>query len=562
MMHGNLSVAFITWHENAREQKRAEKLCGNAILRMLNLTLSTAFLTWREHSSEQKRMEMVCSRIISKMLNAKLSIAFATWYSHSSKQRRMEDMCSRIVLKMMHGNLSVAFITWNSVIKDMQRQRKIVAKVVLRMQNALVCRALSSWGNYMAEQHRLTRAFTKTLLRMLNSRLASAFEGWVVKSVAVKRQLKVVCRATNRWYRQCLSATFQTWCHRVAIASVTLLAIRRLADLDNAANPASGQQIGGNEDRLNARTSSLPLENLTDPLGKHSTRLSNDLLQRWTVLAQTRADAMSGKACPRCKNGPVPRLPLDRIGILNTSPRKDTATPIPVFNHEFSTSRSGHPSPIKGPITPSPTKLSRLQNPAYLGLVVTTNPPHAVMEVEDLMDMNMVKQGEPGYSNEVVNPGDLILSIDGHEAQTASLDRIHEMLRGELHSAVALDLLRPSTNTMFTVRCCRHRNHEYSNGDGRGIETPRGGWLGVGLGVQESHSLATTPRTSTSNADQGPIAPTASPIKMRNSLLDDVISPLVNAASNNNASKDQMKVTSLTEVRNTADVCKLTCEEN
>ena len=137
-----------------------------------------------------------------------------------------------------------------------------------------------------------------------------------------------------------------------------------------------------------------------------------------------------------------------------------------VFNHEFSTSRSGHPSPIKGPITPSPTKLSRLQNPAYLGLVVTTNPPHAVMEVEDLMDMNMVKQGEPGYSNEVVNPGDLILSIDGHEAQTASLDRIHEMLRGELHSAVALDLLRPSTNTMFTVRCCRHRNHEYSNGDG------------------------------------------------------------------------------------------------
>jgi len=523
---------------------------------MLNGTLSTAFLSWREQSLEQKKMEAVCSKIISKMLNGKLSMAFATWSDHICEQRRREDVCSRIVLKMMHRNLSMAFITWNSGIKDMQRQYNIIKKVVLRMQSALMCRALVSWGNYIAEQRRLTRAFTKTLLRMLNSRLASAFDGWVLKFVTVKHQLKIMRRATHRWCRQCLSAAFQTWYHHVAIASATLLAIRRIADLDNAANPASGQQTEGNEDRLNARTSSLPLEYL-DLLGKHSTRLSHDLLQRWTVLAQTRADAMSGKACPRCKNGPVPRLPLDRIGILNTSPRKDTTTPIPVFNHEFSTSRSGHQSPIKGPITPSPTKLFRLQNSAYLGLAVTTTPPHAVMEVEDLMDMNMVKQGESGYSNEVVKPGDLILSIDGHEAQTASLDRIHEMLRGELHSAVALDLLRPGTNTVFTVRCCRHRNHEYSNRDVREIEissTPRSC-------IQQTHWLATTPRASTSNADQGPIAPTQSPTKMRNSLLDDIVSPLVDAASNNNASKHQMKVTSLTEVRKRrrrvqTDVCR------
>eukprot|EP00802_Teleaulax_amphioxeia_P003351 Tamp_03354.p1 GENE.Tamp_03354~~Tamp_03354.p1 ORF type:complete len:1136 (-),score=161.54 Tamp_03354:370-3582(-) len=541
--HQLTCASFARWAEQAQKAAHMERVCSRMLLKMLNQRLSVALLTWREHAREQLRLSLLCTRIISKMLNGKLSMAFATWSDHICEQKRREDVCSRIVLKMMHRNLSMAFITWNSGIKDMQRQYNIIKKVVLRMQSALMCRALVSWGNYIAEQRRLTTAFTKTLLRMLNSRLASAFDGWVLKFVTVKHQLQIMRRATHRWCRQCLSAAFQTWYHHVAIASATLLAIRRIADLDNAANPASGQQTEGNEDRLNARTSSLPLEYL-DLLGKHSTRLSHDLLQRWTVLAQTRADAMSGKACPRCKNGPVPRLPLDRIGILNTSPRKDTTTPIPVFNHEFSTSRSGHQSPIKGPITPSPTKLFRLQNSAYLGLAVTTTPPHAVMEVEDLMDMNMVKQGESGYSNEVVKPGDLILSIDGHEAQTASLDRIHEMLRGELHSAVALDLLRPGTNTVFTVRCCRHRNHEYSNRDVREIEissTPRSC-------IQQTHWLATTPRASTSNADQGPIAPTQSPTKMRNSLLDDIVSPLVDAASNNNASKHQMKVTSLTEL--------------
>ena len=53
------------------------------------------------------------------------------------------------------------------------------------------------------------------------------------------------------------------------------------------------------------------------------------------------------------------------------------------------------------------------------------------MQVDDLVDVNMLRQGEPGYSNEVVTPADSILSIDGRDAQWVSLPEIHNMLRGK-----------------------------------------------------------------------------------------------------------------------------------
>ena len=56
-------------------------------------------------------------------------------------------------------------------------------------------------------------------------------------------------------------------------------------------------------------------------------------------------------------------------------------------------------------------------------------------QVDDLVDANMVRQGEPGYSNPSAAPGDLILKIDGQDAQTASLPELHDMLRGKMSCA-------------------------------------------------------------------------------------------------------------------------------
>jgi C-terminal processing protease CtpA/Prc len=53
-------------------------------------------------------------------------------------------------------------------------------------------------------------------------------------------------------------------------------------------------------------------------------------------------------------------------------------------------------------------------------------------QVDDLVDTNMMRQGERGYSNEIIAPGDLILQIDGRDAQMVSVDDLHKMLNGKI----------------------------------------------------------------------------------------------------------------------------------
>jgi len=526
--HRATAAAFESWHAHASEQKEQKALCTRVLRHMLNRKSSMAFDTWREHSSAQKRMETVCGRIVAKMLNGRLAAAFVTWCDRAKVQRHMQDVCSRVLLKMVHRGLSVALFTWHSNVKDLQQQHRNVEKVALRIKNVLLCRTLGSWVHYFAEQRRLTMAFTKTLLRMLNSKIASVFDGWASKTVTVKHQTEMLCRSARRWYHQGIATAFQAWCHHMAIVSANDLAIRRVAALGKLTTE-SGQQSGLNKDKRSSRAWSLPGD---DPIIRLEigTRMSPGLLERWTDIAHTRANAMSGKACPRCQNRIVLSSPL--------SPLLEQTRELRTILKE--------------------TKMTRVQKSGYVGLVVTSLPPHAVEEVVDLVDINMVKQGEPGYCNEIIRPGDLILCIDGHDAQTKSLDQLHEMLRGELHSVVTLDMMRPGTERVFTVKCCRHRNHEYTIGESI---------------MQQTHWLATTPRSSTSvglrigderlpparapwsvSSDEPrgplvrPLAITESPTKMRNSLLDDVVSPIIDAASSRSDYISRMKVTSLTEV--------------
>ena len=49
----------------------------------------------------------------------------------------------------------------------------------------------------------------------------------------------------------------------------------------------------------------------------------------------------------------------------------------------------------------------------------------------DVVDGRGIRQGEPGYSNVAITPGDMLLSIDGRDAQKVSQVELHEMLRGK-----------------------------------------------------------------------------------------------------------------------------------
>ena len=47
--------------------------------------------------------------------------------------------------------------------------------------------------------------------------------------------------------------------------------------------------------------------------------------------------------------------------------------------------------------------------------------------IDDLVDQNMVKQGEPGYSNPLIFVGDILLTVDGYNVEVTNA-RTHALL--------------------------------------------------------------------------------------------------------------------------------------
>eukprot|EP00802_Teleaulax_amphioxeia_P005678 Tamp_05682.p1 GENE.Tamp_05682~~Tamp_05682.p1 ORF type:complete len:493 (-),score=63.14 Tamp_05682:675-2153(-) len=97
----------------------------------------------------------------------------------------------------------------------------------------------------------------------------------------------------------------------------------------------------------------------------------------------------------------------------------------------------------------------------HIGLKVTAELPRSVTSIDDLVDPNMVKQGEPGYSNPLIFVGDILLTVDGYNVETMSLDALHTMLMGDQHTVVEIGLMRRQTNLEYTVRALRHRYMEF-----------------------------------------------------------------------------------------------------
>jgi hypothetical protein len=77
----------------------------------------------------------------------------------------------------------------------------------------------------------------------------------------------------------------------------------------------------------------------------------------------------------------------------------------------------GRPMPVKAP--------PHDPYACFLGLEVTKQPPHAVVAIDDLVDLHLVSQGEPGYSNPVVGVGDRILAVGGRPAEHVPVQELH-----------------------------------------------------------------------------------------------------------------------------------------
>jgi hypothetical protein len=108
-------------------------------------------------------------------------------------------------------------------------------------------------------------------------------------------------------------------------------------------------------------------------------------------------------------------------------------------------------------------KIASQERAGFLGLKLSPDHPHAVLEVDDLVDVNSVRQGQPGYMNEGVGVGDVLLKIDDRDVSNLSFEDLHSLLRGEIHTVVQITLRRRQTGAVYTVRVLRHRFHEFES---------------------------------------------------------------------------------------------------
>ena len=119
--------------------------------------------------------------------------------------------------------------------------------------------------------------------------------------------------------------------------------------------------------------------------------------------------------------------------------------------------------------------------PGAVGLVVTREVPHLVTQVADLCDANGLVQGDEGYANPVVMPGDRLLAIDGVPVewlaisevcalcpcmlpgiqpvyhQPTSRTQVHALLRGPVGTLLVVEIGR--VDRAFAIVVQRHLPH-------------------------------------------------------------------------------------------------------
>jgi len=92
----------------------------------------------------------------------------------------------------------------------------------------------------------------------------------------------------------------------------------------------------------------------------------------------------------------------------------------------------------------------------FVGLKITEMAPYCVKAVKNMMDMNGIKQGMPGYSNEEVFPGDQLVAVDGRKCALLSLRDVYKLLKGYARTEVMLTLQRKKNHSLYKVRVMRH----------------------------------------------------------------------------------------------------------
>ena len=105
---------------------------------------------------------------------------------------------------------------------------------------------------------------------------------------------------------------------------------------------------------------------------------------------------------------------------------------------------------------------------------VTKRPPFIVLSVEDLMDTDYILQGQLGYGNELVKPGDKLLRVESVAVHATTVKHLHELLGGTMHSLVVLAFARAQNGAEFHIKVRRHGLHEHERAPQASVDAHSG----------------------------------------------------------------------------------------
>lgn len=88
-------------------------------------------------------------------------------------------------------------------------------------------------------------------------------------------------------------------------------------------------------------------------------------------------------------------------------------------------------------------------------LLMIADAPHSVLKVTELMDSNGRLQGEAGYCNPWMKPGDVLYAINGTFLNTLPIGGVKDILFGPPNSTVKLHMRRQDGSS-YDVVAMRH----------------------------------------------------------------------------------------------------------
>jgi hypothetical protein len=168
-------------------------------------------------------------------------------------------------------------------------------------------------------------------------------------------------------------------------------------------------RVGSGEERLVIAQQPSPRESLLAP--PHTQSIHSGEAERLRCVLLRAAPcwmlASRPRTVPRTAPWPRGRSP----GFFSPTSHAPRAPPV-LF--ALSLSQNGAALP-RASVSPTgafdPRSVQHQELGGYVGLEVTSAPPHSVVMALDLLDANFITQGSAGNSNESVLPGDRILQV-------------------------------------------------------------------------------------------------------------------------------------------------------